>query len=97
MELDNKSVLRCDPQKDGGYTVTRVTFDTTWRPNGILVSQNQSTLYVAYAWVTNQIPNPSLPYAPSALPPVALLGRYPLLLFVRAELPAPLRRHSGLQ
>lgn len=46
MELDNKSVLCCDPQKDGGYTVTRVTFDTTW-PNGVLVSQDQSTLYVA--------------------------------------------------
>ena len=46
MELDNQSVLRCDPQKDGSYTTTRVTFDTTM-PNGILVSQDQSTLYVA--------------------------------------------------
>ena len=45
-ELDNKSVIRCDPQKDGSYTTTRVTFDTTM-PNGILVSQDQSTLYVA--------------------------------------------------
>ena len=45
-ELDNKSVLRADPQTDGSYTVTRVTFDTTM-PNGILVSQDQSTLYVA--------------------------------------------------
>jgi gluconolactonase len=45
-ELDNKSVLRADPQSDGSYTVTRVTFDTTM-PNGILVSQDQSTLYVA--------------------------------------------------
>lgn len=45
-ELDNRSVLRADPQKDGGYTVTRVTFDTT-QPNGILVSQDQRTLYVA--------------------------------------------------
>ena len=45
-ELDNKSVLRCDPQKDGNYTVTRVTFDTTM-PNGVLVSQDQSTLFVA--------------------------------------------------
>ena len=35
MELDNQSVLRSDPQKDGSYTVTRVTFDTTM-PNGIL-------------------------------------------------------------
>ncbi|MDO8630778.1 MAG: SMP-30/gluconolactonase/LRE family protein [Phycisphaerales bacterium] len=45
-ELDNKSVIRCDPQPDGSYTTTRVTFDTTM-PNGILVSQDQSTLYVA--------------------------------------------------
>ncbi len=45
-ELDNRSILRADPQKDGSYTVTRVTFDTT-QPNGILVSQDQNTLYVA--------------------------------------------------
>lgn len=40
------SVLRADPQSDGSYQVTRVTFDTT-KPNGILVSQDQKTLYVA--------------------------------------------------
>jgi gluconolactonase len=45
-ELDNQSVLRADPQPDGSYRVTRVTFDTT-QPNGILVSQDQNTLYVA--------------------------------------------------
>jgi gluconolactonase len=45
-ELDHRSVLRADPQKDGSYTVTRVTFDTI-QPNGILVSQDQRTLYVA--------------------------------------------------
>src|SRR5688572_349025 len=45
-ELDNKSVLRADPQADGSYSVTRVTFDTTM-PNGVLMSQDQSTLYVA--------------------------------------------------
>ena len=45
-ELDNQSVLRADPQLDGSYTVTRVTFDTTM-PNGILVSPDQNTLYVA--------------------------------------------------
>ena len=45
-ELDNRSVLRADPRPDGNYTVTRVTFDTT-QPNGVLVSQDQSTLYVA--------------------------------------------------
>ena len=46
MELDNQSVIRCDPRQDGSYTTARVTFDTTM-PNGILVSQDQNTLYVA--------------------------------------------------
>ena len=45
-ELDNRSVLRADPLTGGGYSVTRVTFDTTM-PNGILVSPDGSTLYVA--------------------------------------------------
>jgi gluconolactonase len=45
-ELDNRSVIRADPRPDGTYSVTRVTFDTT-QPNGILVSQDQRTLYVA--------------------------------------------------
>lgn len=45
-ELDNRSVLRADPQADGSYKVSRVTFDTTM-PNGILVSPDQRTLYVA--------------------------------------------------
>jgi gluconolactonase len=54
-ELDNRSVLRMDPQPDGSYTVTRVTFDTT-QPNGILVSQDQATLYVAESGYTPGIP-----------------------------------------
>ena len=45
-ELDNRSVLRADPQPDGTYNVSRVTFDTTMA-NGILVSIDQRTLYVA--------------------------------------------------
>ena len=45
-ELDHKSVLRADPRADGSYAVARVTFDTT-KPNGILVSRDQRTLYVA--------------------------------------------------
>ena len=45
-ELDHRSVLRADPQADGSYTVTRVTFDTTM-PNGVLVSADQRILYVA--------------------------------------------------
>ena len=46
MELDHQSVLRADPRPDGGYTLTRVTFDTT-QPNGILVTPDERTLYVA--------------------------------------------------
>jgi gluconolactonase len=45
-ELNHRSVLRADLQPNGTYTVTRVTFDTTM-PNGILVSPDQRTLYVA--------------------------------------------------
>ena len=36
-ELDHDSVYRLDPQPDGGWSTTRVTFDTT-RPNGLLFS-----------------------------------------------------------
>jgi gluconolactonase len=54
-ELDHRSVLRADPQKDGSYTVTRVTFDTT-QPNGILVSRDQNTLYVAESGSAPRIP-----------------------------------------
>ena len=45
-ELDHQSVLRADPQADGSYRVTRATFDNT-QTNGILVSPDQRTLYVA--------------------------------------------------
>ncbi len=54
MELDHKSVYRLDPQDDGSYKITRVTFDITW-PNGILVSQDQKTLYVAESGYTKGI------------------------------------------
>ena len=54
-ELDHRSVLRADPQKDGKYAVTRVTFDTT-QPNGILVSRDQTTLYVAESGSARGIP-----------------------------------------
>ena len=45
-ELDHRSVLLAAPQPDGSYRVTRATSDTTM-PNGILVSPDQKTLYVA--------------------------------------------------
>jgi gluconolactonase len=46
MELDHESVFRCDPRPDGSWELVRVTFDTT-RPNGLLISPDGSTLYVA--------------------------------------------------
>ncbi|MBI4639685.1 MAG: SMP-30/gluconolactonase/LRE family protein [Candidatus Tectomicrobia bacterium] len=46
MELDHESVFRLDPQPDGSWTIKRMTYDTT-RPNGILISPDQKTLYVA--------------------------------------------------
>ncbi len=55
MELDNQSVFRLDPQTDGSYTITRVTFDTTM-PNGILVSLDNRTLYVAESGYAKDIP-----------------------------------------
>ncbi len=45
-ELDHQSVLRLDPKGNDQWELHRVTWDTTY-PNGILVSRDQSTLYVA--------------------------------------------------
>ena len=46
LELDHQEVLRADPQSDGSWSLQRMTFDLT-KPNGILVSPDQQTLYVA--------------------------------------------------
>jgi gluconolactonase len=46
MELDHESVFRLDPQPDGSWLPTRMTFDTT-SPNGLLLSPDEKTLYVA--------------------------------------------------
>ncbi|WP_295542660.1 tripartite tricarboxylate transporter substrate binding protein [uncultured Pseudacidovorax sp.] len=45
-------------------------------------------LCASYAWVTNQFLHPKLPYTPAALAPVTLLGTYPEMLFLRADIPA---------
>lgn len=44
--LDHKSVYRLDPGPDDEWDVTRVTHDTT-APNGLLLSPDEETLYVA--------------------------------------------------
>jgi gluconolactonase len=46
LELDHESVYRLDPRPDGSYAITRVTHDTT-RPNGLVLSPDERTLYVA--------------------------------------------------
>ena len=46
MELSQESVYRLDPQPDGSWSITRVTFDTT-RPNGLAFAPDFRTLYVA--------------------------------------------------
>ena len=46
MEVGHEEVLRADPQPDGGWSLTRATYDCT-KPNGILVSPDGRTLYVA--------------------------------------------------
>ena len=45
-DLEHDSVYRLDPQDDGSWAISRVTFDTT-RPNGLLFSLDHSVLYVA--------------------------------------------------
>ncbi len=48
LELDHQSVYRLDPEGADGdsWAITRVTFDTK-KPNGLLVSPDGGTLYVA--------------------------------------------------
>ena len=45
-EIQHESVYRIDPSSDNNCSIERVTFDTT-RPNGVLLSLDQRTLYVA--------------------------------------------------
>jgi gluconolactonase len=46
LELDHMSVFRLDPQPDGTWQCVRMTYDTT-SPNGLLLSPDNRTLYVA--------------------------------------------------
>ena len=45
-ELGHEEVLRADPQPDGGWITVRATYDCS-KPNGVLVSPDEQTLYVA--------------------------------------------------
>ena len=66
----------------GGNTIIAASHVLNAAPDG------HTIFYASYAWVTNQLLAANLPYAPGAMSPVTLLGRYPLLLYVRADLPA---------
>lgn len=46
MELDHESIYRLDRQADGNWHPERVTYDTT-APNGLLLSPDETVLYVA--------------------------------------------------
>jgi gluconolactonase len=46
LELDHMSVFRLDPQSNGSWECVRMTYDTT-SPNGLLISPDNRTLYVA--------------------------------------------------
>ncbi|MFZ1753093.1 MAG: SMP-30/gluconolactonase/LRE family protein [Caldilineaceae bacterium] len=46
MELDHESIFRLEPRRDGSWEAVRVTYDTT-SPNGLLLSHDEKTLYVA--------------------------------------------------
>jgi gluconolactonase len=46
MELDHESIYRLDPQTDGSWQIHRMTYNTT-APNGLLISPDNKTLYVA--------------------------------------------------
>lgn len=56
-ELDHDSVYRLTPPADGesSWAIERLTFDTT-RPNGILLSPDERTLYVAQSNYTPSEP-----------------------------------------
>ncbi len=46
LELEHQSVYRLDPHPNDTWHISRVTFDTT-KPNGLLISPDEHTLYVA--------------------------------------------------
>ena len=65
----------------GGQTVIATSAVAKARSDG------HTLLYTPFSWITNQFLMKDLPYKSSELAPVTLLGRYPLALMVRADLP----------
>ena len=65
----------------GGQTVIGTSYVARAPADGYTI------LYTSYAWTTNQFLVKSPPYQPAELAPVTLLGRYPLALYVKGDLP----------
>ena len=66
----------------GGQTVIGTSIVAKAKPDGYTI------LYIAFAWITNQFLIKELPYKASDLAPISSLGRYPLALMVRSDVPA---------
>lgn len=65
----------------GGNTVIATAYVAKAKADG------HTVLYNSFAWITNQLLVKELPYKPTDLAPVTLLGRYPLALLVQGGLP----------
>jgi tripartite-type tricarboxylate transporter receptor subunit TctC len=66
----------------GGQTVIATNYVAKAKPDGYTI------LYIPFAWITNQFLVKDLPYKTTDLTPVTSLGRYPLALLVRSDVPA---------
>ena len=66
----------------GGQTVIATNLVAKAKPDGYTI------LYIAFAWITNQFLIKELPYKTTDLAPVTSLGRYPLALMIRNDVPA---------
>ncbi|MEI6837287.1 MAG: tripartite tricarboxylate transporter substrate binding protein [Alcaligenaceae bacterium] len=65
----------------GGQTVIGTNIVAKAKPDGYTI------LYIAFAWITNQFLIKELPYKTSDFAPISSLGRYPLALMVRSDVP----------
>ena len=86
MELDHMSVLRLDPQGGDRWELTRATYDIS-RPNGVLISRDQKTLYVAQSDYSLDQPRQLRAYS---IGPDGSLGSYTTLHTFSAD-------HRGAQ
>ncbi|MCH7622248.1 MAG: SMP-30/gluconolactonase/LRE family protein [Chloroflexi bacterium] len=75
MELDHQSVLRLDPKGGDRWELTRATYDIS-RPNGVLISRDQKTLYVAQSDYSLDQPRQLRAYS---IEPDGSLGSYTTL------------------